>query len=140
MDKNKIILNELVLERTRLVGEISKLNDELRIIQNLIDRRTKTETDSPTETYIKKNAVKPMQALVKLFSDNPNKPYMPSELKKELMSLKEQGLLITSSKNLLNVVHSSLKALVKPGFVVKNDLLNPPRYKLNENIKVEKGN
>lgn len=130
MQTNDIVLNELLLERKRLTDLIGELNTELKVIQKLIDRRTSPDSENSTQSYIDKNALKPMQAIEKLFKDYPAKPFLPSEIKTELGRLRKQGMLITQSKNLLNVVHSSLKTLIKKGVIVKNDSLNPPRYKI----------
>ena len=130
MQINDIVLNELLLERKRLTDLIGELNTELKVIQRLIDRRTSPDLDNSTQSYIDKNALKPLQAIERLFKDYPEKPFLPSEIKTELGRLRKQGMLITQSKNLLNVVHSSLKTLIKKGVIVKNDSLNPPRYKI----------
>jgi len=136
MQTNDIVLNELILERNRLTDLIAELNGELKVIQKLINRRTSNDSDNPTESYIKSSALKPLQAIEKLFKDFPDKPFIPSEIKIELGRLKKQGLLITQSKNLLNVVHSSLKSLIKKDAINKDESLNPPRYRLKKEPEV----
>ncbi len=135
MKTNDIILNELVLERDRIVDQITELNNTLMIIQKLIDRRTRVDSESPAEAYIKRNALKPMQAIQKLFKENPDKQFIPSGIRMELEYLKERGLLITRSDKLLNVAHSSLKALIKKGVIIKNVSYSPPRYRLEGKLE-----
>ena len=126
------VLEELIKEREKLLDEITERQEELTVIQKLIARRTKTESDEATELFISNATKRPLLALKDIFTQSPFKSFTPSELRDELEKLKKSDLLKSNSKNLLFVVHSSLKVLIKRG-IIKKELENePPTYKLSD--------
>jgi hypothetical protein len=129
---NTVILNELTRERDRLLNEIEQLQTELRVVQRLIDRRLQPESDKATQMYVRKNAKKPYHALKQIFINKPSLKFTPSGLRDELERLQSQELLISKSDNLLFVVHSSLKGLLKKNIITKNIDDEPPTYQFNQ--------
>lgn len=133
--KNKLLLEELVLTRKRLEEEIQLIREELRnmaklqekvvklvnqqeLIQSMIDRITSSEEASQLFKAIGKPK-RPIKAIFELFRENPDKKYSPPDLRDELEYLKKQNLLLSDANNLLFVVHSCLRGLLKSGFIMK---------------------
>ena len=129
---NNTIVSELIRERDRLLNEIEQLQTEMRVVQRLIDRRLQPESDKATQFYVHKNAKKPYHALKQIFMNKPSLKFTPSVLRDELERLQSQELLISKSENLLFVVHSSLKGLLKKNIIIKNINDEPPTYQLNQ--------
>ena len=133
MNIKQDILIELIRERERITLLIAELQQELSLIEKIIERRSSEDVDE-TKRYssvTKFSALKPQKALERIFKENQTTNFLPNQLSVELMRMAKQGQLISQSKNLLNVVHTALKALVKKGLVIKHAELNPPRYRWN---------
>ena len=126
------VLNELLKERERLLDEITERQEELKVIQKLIDRRTRNESEETQKAFIGTATKRPYHALKDIFTQSPYKSFTPSELRDELENLKKLGLLKSNSENLLFVVHSSLKALIKKDVIEKESQNEPPTYKLSK--------
>ena len=133
--KSKILLDELISMRTRIVQEIqelqeelnkrkqieiqiNKLKNQLEFIQSMVNRFvTKEETESLFRTMEKPK--RPIKAIMELMRENPDKKYTPTQLRDELEYLKKQNLLLSDAKNLLFVVHSCLRGLLRASFIMK---------------------
>lgn len=133
--KNKILLDELISMRTRLVQEIQELQEELNkrvrieiqinklknqldLIQSMVSRFTTNEETGNLFKTIEKPR-RPIKAILQLMRDNPDKKYTPTQLRDELEYLKKQSLLLSDAGNLLYVVHSCLRGLLKSNFIMK---------------------
>jgi hypothetical protein len=123
------VLDDLLAERERLLDRITRSQEELKIVQRLIDRRTNSESEQTQQAFVYKAMKRPYHALKDIFASSPFKSFTPSELRDELETLKRDGLLKSNSNNLLYVVHSSIKSLIKKGIIKKESENDPPTYK-----------
>lgn len=135
MNSNQIFINELTRERERILREIQGLQSELEVIQRLLAKRVSSESNLITDAYIKKPQRRPLQALKKIFSDNPKNDFIPGQLRDELQKLRDNKLLKSNANNLLFVTHSALKSLLKKNIIIKNDMADPPSYHLREDLQ-----
>lgn len=136
MNIKQDILIELIRERERITLLIAELQQELSLIEKIIERRSSEDVDE-TKRYssvTKFSALKPQKALERIFKENQTTNFLPNQLSVELMRMAKQGQLISQSKNLLNVVHTALKALVKKGLIIKHTQMDPPRYRWKSEV------
>ena len=133
-DLNKLIIEDLVKERNRIAHEIQDLQTELKVVQKMIDKRTKSVlSNTPLGVRIVGKPKKPIQAIHELLKNNAGKDFTPTEIREEMEYLRKQGLLLSDAKNLLWVVHSALRTLFMKGLVTRTDENNNVYYSVEKN-------
>lgn len=117
--------------KKQIVEQIESLKADLEAVERLLKKHSlKEDGQLPLfDDNTSNEAMKPTEALLKIFNDNPNKSWTPSELRDEFVKLKERNLLLTESKSLLSAIHTILQMHVKNGDIIKDYSKNIPEYR-----------
>jgi hypothetical protein len=96
---------------------------------------TKIVVDESISVPIDK-ALKPVQALKKVFINYPDRIFTPPELRDFLLKLKSEGNLYHQGKNILVTTHTAIRLLKTQGFIeAVVEAGADPKYRLSEKEK-----
>ena len=125
---------------SKLQKQVPELASQLEVILGLIDEYTPinrsenaqpVKVDEGQQRLFKK--IKPVQAVKKLFKENPDKKFTPPELRDCLKELKERGGLQHKGKNILTTTHTTLRLLQDQNYIERIvEGVSDPVYKLKQ--------
>ena len=125
---------------SKLQKQVPELASQLKVILGLIDEYTPVngnEVVQPVKVDDRQQniftKIKPVQAVKKLFKENPDKKFTPPELRDSLKELKERGGLQHKGKNILTTTHTTLRVLQDQNYIeriVEGE--SDPVYKLKQ--------
>jgi hypothetical protein len=138
MYDNRNIINPLKELKKQIVEQRESLKTDLEAVERLLKKHSSSEENQlpifAKESFNKK--IKPTEAIMQLFNNDPNKAWTPSKLRDELLKLKSKGLLITESSDLQSTVHSILRLKVNNGTLIKDSTKRIPTYRIKKSDSV----
>lgn len=121
-----------------LEDKVKNLKEDRQTIYHMLNKQSNvTPTNQTGQHSTLSKRLRPIDAILNLMREDEYKKWSPTGLRDSLQELQEEGKLVSKASNLLWVVHSSLKSLVKRNDIVKEEGEDgTPVYRLSENGKL----
>ncbi len=136
--KEDQLTKNLLKEREDVQNEIKALSEDLNVINKLLLRLKRTRLVKSRVTIyqnISDIPVSPTAAIKRLFNKDLKKHWTPSEIRNELLKLKDEGRLESVSENLLYGIHAVLRTLTHNEYILKTDDKKPRYIRNKEDYK-----
>ena len=142
-----MLLKILIQERDDIIKRFEKydfeLAAELRVLLRMLSKHSQTPNHPITQEQIEdefpfsdgniqltNKMIKPVAALRRVFSQFPDREFIPAELNRVLEDYHSRKELVFRSNNIPRTTHTSLRVMLKSGFIVKIEKPNGiPAYK-----------
>ncbi|MQY73740.1 MAG: hypothetical protein GH142_08760 [Dehalococcoidia bacterium] len=115
------IIDDLNKDRRKIREQIKELEADLHAIGRVIRRYSQNGAPPPSSPSADGNPSFKLKEAGKHFviQAGATRIWKPTEMRDELVKLREQGRLLSKTKDLLPPSHGVLKSLVKDGLMVK---------------------
>ena len=130
-------LEALKMARNDMKVQIDLLKKDLDALDRIISRQSgqATLTCISNVPVANRNSVGPTEAIKDFFQKNPSKEIRASQLISVLERMKEEGLLETQSKSIRDTTTSTLRNLIKVGFLSRSGSRKRVFYCLSDKVK-----
>ncbi|MCH8035063.1 MAG: hypothetical protein IH950_15075 [Bacteroidetes bacterium] len=128
----KAIASSFDKQIKELEEKADNLKEDRQTIYDMLDKQSGVPSAN-SNLIVHHSALRPIDAITDLMRKNTQERWTPTDLRDSLQQLQKEGKLISKASNLLWVVHSSLKSLVKRDDITKEmGKDGTPVYKLTE--------